>query len=138
MIQEIKKITSSRRELRNFGIVIGLVLLGISLLLFFKDHTTSFKLFAISGTLFVLSGLIIPRLLVPLYWPWMIFAVIIGWVMTRVILTLLFFLVITPIGIVTRLFGLLSINVKWREDKNTYWCVIDRRENERQDLEKQF
>ena len=51
----------------------------------------------------------------------MIFATVLGWIMTRVILSLLFFGVLTPIGIILRLFGKQFIELKWNKTKSTYW-----------------
>ena len=137
MKQELKKITGSRRELRNFGIVMGVVGAGIGLLLFYKDYSAS-TFFFIASSLFTILGFLLPMVLRPLYWPWMVFAVILGWVMTRIILTLLFITIITPIGIITRVLGKLSINPKFREDQQTYWCTIDKKEHEQRDCEKQY
>ena len=45
----------------------------------------------------------------------MIFAAILGWIMTRVILSLVFYLIMTPIGLITRLLGedFLKLKKKW-------------------------
>jgi hypothetical protein len=44
-----------------------------------------------------------------------------GWVMTRVILTLFYFLILTPFGIVMRLLGQPTLDTAWHDGKTTYW-----------------
>src|SRR5262249_19679871 len=52
---------------------------------------------------------------------WMKFAEGLSWVMTRVILSIFFFLIMTPIGLLMRLFGKRPLDVKWKDGKQTYW-----------------
>ena len=68
---------------------------------------------------------------------WMAFAVVFGWVMTRIILSALFFFIITPIGIFTRLIGKDFLFLKHR-DENSYWNKRDRTHEFNQNYEKQF
>ena len=67
----------------------------------------------------------------------MIFAVILGWIMTRVILSLVFYVIMTPISLITRLLGEDFLALK-KNDSDSYWNhrVSDYETN--QDYEKQF
>ena len=85
-------------------ILIGIILFLVSAFLYFYSKDYYQTLFFIASGFFGL-GLIIPISLKPAYLVWMSFAVILGWIMTRVILSSLFYLIITPIGIITRLLG---------------------------------
>ena len=67
----------------------------------------------------------------------MTFAAILGWVMTRVILSLVFYLIITPIGLLTRLLGEDFLALK-KIDSNSYWSYRDSSEELNQNYEKQF
>ena len=67
--------------------------------------------FSIGSILIILGG-IAPLILKPIYKIWMIFAVIISWIMTRIILSVLFFSIITIIGLFTRLLGKDFLNLK--------------------------
>jgi hypothetical protein len=102
--EEIKAITSSRRDLRNFGLVVGAGFLILGTVLLWREKTL-WPYFGGIGLALALGGLLFPVQLTPLQRAWMTLAVIMGWFMTRVILTLLFFLVVTPIGIVARIAG---------------------------------
>ena len=54
----------------------------------------------------------------------MAFSIILGWIMTRIILSLLFYLLITPIGLITRLFGNDYLRLK-ESNSSSYWKVRD-------------
>ena len=76
-------------------------------------------------------------ILKPFYLIWMIFAVILGWVMTRVILSMLFYLILTPIGLITRFLGEDFLSLK-RANSGSYWNNRDAVEELKQDYRKQF
>ena len=104
MFEEIKNIKTSNKDIRSFGITIGIILFIISATLLYYDKS-SYQIIAYMGGGFIALGIIIPILLKPIYILWMTFAVMLGWVMTRVILSLVFYLIMTPIGLITKLLG---------------------------------
>ena len=136
MFEEIKNIKTSNKDIRSFGITIGIILFIISAILFYYDKS-SYEVIAYIGGGFIGLGIIIPTLLKPIYILWMTFAVILGWVMTRVILSLVFYFIITPISFVTRLFGEDFLSLK-RTDSNSYWNKRDSEIEINQNYEKQF
>ena len=136
MIEEIKNISSTKKDLRNFGFTIGSILLVIALILFFKEKDSDFYFFSI-GLAFILSGIVLSFILKPLYKIWMTFAVIIGWIMTRIILAILFFFIITAIGVLARLFGKDFLNLK-PDNRDSFWNMRNRDLELNQDYEKQF
>ena len=135
-MQEIKNIKTGKKDISSFGITFGIILLVISLLLFYYDNET-YKNVAIIAVIFIGFGLIIPILLKPIYIIWMIFAVILGWVMTRFILSIIFYLVMTPIGLITRFLGEDFLALK-KIDSSSYWNQRSSRIEKSQDYEKQF
>ncbi len=137
MIEEIKNIKNEKSDFRKFGITIGVFLLVIAGFLFWKGKD-SFEILLISGLALCLLGLTIPVLLKPIYWIWMVLAVILGWIMTRVILSLLFFVVITPIGVFSRLFGSKFLDLKWDKSKDSYWNTRTVKQQNNEEYERQF
>ncbi len=136
ILEEIKNIKSDKKELKKFGITIGAVLLIISTLLFFYDKPSA--IYFISGCFLVtLLAQIFPKLLFPLQKVWMALAVVLGFIMTRVILSILFYLVITPINITSRLFGKDFLNLKIEKEKKSYWN-LRAEEYDKSSTEKQF
>ena len=120
MLEEIKNIKSEKSDLRKFGITIGILLMIIAGILFWKEKE-SFQIFLTIGAVLCVFSVVIPVILKPIYWIWMIFATILGWIMTRVILSILFYVIITPIGFIPRIFGKQFIELKWNKKNSTYW-----------------
>lgn len=125
--EEIKNIRSTDKELRQFGLAVGGVLsvIGMVLLVFGK---ASFSYPLIPGIALIVLGLLVPKALLPLQKVWMTFGVIMGWCMTRVILSVLYFLVLTPIGIISRAAGKEFLDLKFEKERETYWRRRDPKE----------
>tara|TARA_B100001250_G_scaffold411494_1_gene440282 strand:+ start:3377 stop:3790 length:414 start_codon:yes stop_codon:yes gene_type:complete len=137
MFEEIKKIKTSKKDIRNFGITIGIVLLVIAGLLFYKEKD-SFQIFIyLSGSFFGL-GIIFPVLLRPIYISWMIFSIVLGWFMTKLILSLIFYLVITPIGLILKIIGKDLLELKKQEVNESFWNLRNSEFQQNQNYEKQF
>ncbi len=137
MIEEIKNLKSEKSDLRKFGITIGTVLFIIAGFFFWKEKE-SFQLFLTIGIILFVTGIAIPIILKPVYWAWMVFATILGWFMTRVILSLLFYVIVTPIGLISRLFGKQFLELKWDKSQDSYWNYRESKELERSNYENQF
>ena len=120
LLNEIKSIKGTKPELRKFGLTIGIFLLLIAGFLFWKQRP-SFPFFAYVGGGFALLGLIAPILLKPIYKVWMSFAVVMGFIMTRVILTVLYFGMFTPIALLTKLLGKDLLDERLDKNATTYW-----------------
>ena len=137
MLEEIKNIKSKKSDLRNFGITIGIILLVISVFLFWKEKE-SFQIFLAIGIILFLTSISIPIFLKPVYWIWMIFATILGWIMTRLILSLLFYIIFTSIGLTYRLFGKQFLELRWDKSKDSYWNFKTNEHLQKEKYEKQF
>ena len=137
MIEEIKNIKSEKSDLRKFGIIVGIVLLIIAGFFFLKEKE-SFQLFLTIGIILFVTGIVIPFTLKPIYWVWMVFSTILGWFMTRVILSLLFYVVFTPIGLIARLFGKQFLDLHQNHSQQSYWNMKTVEASNTQNYEKQF
>ena len=137
MLEEIKNIKSEKSDLRMFGITIGVILLIIAGFLFWKEKE-SFQILLTFGVTLCILGIAIPFILKPIYWVWMIFAIILGWFMTRVILSLLFYVVFTSIGLTARLFGKQFLDLRWDKSKESYWNFRTNEHLQKENYEKQF
>ena len=112
--EEIKSIKSEKRDLKKFGITMGVVL-GLLGGLFLGRGSNYYFYFLLLAAVFLSLGLTVPVFLKPIHKIWMTLSVLLGWLMTRVILTVLFYLVITPIGLLLRLFGKDFLNEYFRQ-----------------------
>lgn len=95
-----------RHGLRRFGLVTGAILAGLFGLAFplLAGRPLPVWPWAVAGVL-AAWALAAPGSLKPVYRGWMRVGMAVGWVNTRVLLTLVFFVVVTPMGLVMRLFG---------------------------------
>ena len=137
MFEEIKNIKSEKSDLRNFGVTVGIILLIISGFLFWKEKE-SFQIFLAIGITLFFTAIAIPRVLKPVYRIWMIFAIILGWFMTRLILSLLFYTILTPIGLILRFFGKQFLELGWEKSKESYWNFRTNENLQNENYEKQF
>ena len=137
LINEIKNIKSTRKELKNFGIVMAIAFGLVGIIMFFKGNFLYLHSLVLSGAFLVL-GFFIPKTLLPLQKIWMGIAVVIGFFVSRIILTLLFFLVITPMGLFLKLIGKDILKIKFNHKLNSYWITKETKEFNKEQYEKQF
>jgi hypothetical protein len=135
--EEFKNIKQSKKDLRKFGLTVGGVLLGISILLFYFEKPTAIYFTIIGGFLFI-SGLVIPQILKPLNKIWMGLAIILGFFMSRIIITVLFYIALTPISIIAKLVGKKFMILKFDRSTNTYWEKRTIIQKKQIDYERQF
>ena len=120
LIAEIKKIKSTRKELREFGFVVGGAAIVFALIAFWRKGVWHWPLAACGGALIFL-GLVLPQVLRPLQRVWMAAALVMGWVMSRVILAVLFFLILTPIALWLRSRGKRFLGRGPDPSARSYW-----------------
>lgn len=137
ILDEIKNIKSDKNELKKFGMTMGFLLLLLAGLFFWRGKEHYLLLFCM-GVFFLLFGFIFPVLLKPVHKVWMAIAIIIGYVMTRVILCALFYLVITPMAFFSRLFGKDALELKFDRKTVTYWKPKVREPFDKSKYENQF
>jgi succinate-acetate transporter protein len=137
ILEEIKNIKSEKRDLRNFGITFGVVLGLIGGLLWWKEKDT-YSIFIILSFTFFFFGFVLPALLKPLQKAWMALAVVLGFFMTKVILSILFYVVFTAIGLGLRLFGKQFLDLKIDGSEKSYWKCRERESFDKSKYEKQF
>jgi Saxitoxin biosynthesis operon protein SxtJ len=93
------------KALRSFGLIVGGIF-GVIGLWPLVVRSASPRLWALAlGILLVGPALVAPRVLAPAHRLWMGLAELLGWINTRIVLSIVFFAVITPMGAVMRLLG---------------------------------
>jgi hypothetical protein len=137
MIDEIRSIKSGRRELRKFGVTVGIALAVFGGIFLWRGKDFYPYVFYIAAG-FLFFGLVLPVVLWPIQKAWMTLALLLGWLMTRVILTVLFYVIVTPIGLLARLFGKDFLDRKFSGQSESYWIPKDLDEKAEKDYESQF
>lgn len=115
-----KKKSEYRKSLEFAAILagLGLVMGGLA---WWRGHHQRAAVFAGVGVGALLVALAVRPLWLRFFALWMKLAEGMGWVMTRVILGIFFFLVLTPFGVIMRLFGQTTLDTKWHDGKGSYW-----------------
>ena len=118
---------------RNFGIVFSIVFLIISLWPLLSQNDIRIWSLIISG-IFLVLGLINSKLLLPLNKIWFKFGILLGNFIAPIVMGIVYFMVVTPTGLIMRLLGKDLLNLK-KNNKDTYWIEKD---NSNNDLKNQF
>ena len=120
---------------RKFGLTVGIAFLALAALLHFWRHReTAAAVMGAVGALLVLAALFVPTRLGPLERAWMGLAKLISKVTTPVFMAVVFFVVVTPIGLLMHLFGRRAL--VHRERDGGFWAPPA--SGGRSDLERQF
>lgn len=135
--EEFKNIKSGRNELKQFGLVIGGILLVIGSYRCWKIHP-DYYYFLIAGMMIILAGLIFPVILKPFQKVWMALALVLGWFMSRLVITIVFYLILTPVSLIAKIAGKKFLELKSSKSQNSYWNYRQSAAIAKIDLEKQF
>lgn len=135
--EELKLIDNSDNAVKKTGLTVGVVLLIISMLLWYLDKLT-FIYFSTIGGLFVILAVIAIPVLRPFHKLWMMLALLMGFVMSRVILTILYYFVLTPIGLIAKLIGKKFMPLTYDKNAITYWEKRENTVKQKIDYERQF
>ena len=104
---------------RSFGIVFFVVFLLIALYPLINGEELRIWSLIIS-IIFLILGLLNSKILTPLNKIWFKFGIILGKIVSPLIMGIIFFLVVTPIGLLMRLLGKDVLNLKYNKSKS-YW-----------------
>ena len=104
---------------RSFGIVFFVVFLLIALYPLTYDGEIRLWSLIISA-IFLILGLLDSKILAPLNKIWFKFGILLGKIVSPLIMGIIFFLVVTPIGLIMRLLGKDVLNLKYNKNKS-YW-----------------
>ena len=118
---------------RNFGIVFSVVFLLIALWPLLKQNDVRIWSLIIS-IIFLILGLLNSSILLPLNKLWFKFGILLGSIVAPIVMGIVYFLVVTPTGLIMRMLRKDLLNLK-KNNKNTYWIDKD---NSNSNLKNQF
>ena len=107
---------------RKFGLTLGSIFAALALLLYWRHRLhAAFFISAFAAPPLLLLALVAPRALVPVERGWRALAHALGWVNTRVLLAVVYFLVFAPIALVLRIAGKDPLERRRDPGRATYW-----------------
>ena len=111
----------NKKYLRKFGLG-GFVITGLLGTLFFlKGKTIPNYIFWGLSSYSLLFALVFPKGLLPFYKIMTLFGLVLGWINTRIILSVMFYLVFTPIAVFFRIIGRDGLRLKKDKNAKSYW-----------------
>ena len=117
------RIKEDPREWRKFVLVLGCFISLITYLLYRRGIVSQLflnNLFIFAGVL-VITGFLFPRSVRPIYRGAMTFSHFMGQIMGKVILTIFFYFILTPLGLLLRMTGKDLLNLKSSSNVSSYW-----------------
>ena len=111
------------KQLRSFGLLVGTIFAVIGLWPAIW-RSQEFRLWAlILAGLLIIPALAFPRSLRRVYQAWMAIGTALGWINTRIILSVVFYGLMVPMGLLMRLRGKDPMRRRWQPDAETYRVV---------------
>lgn len=117
---------NDKKEWRKFSFGLSGILFVIALIQFLLGKKLSLYFFGAS--VFILFvGIAVPVLIKPIFIIFSYIGFVLNWFMTRLILTILFYLVFTPTRFIAKLFGREFLSLKFDRTPETYWVSKEKR-----------
>ncbi len=124
ILEEFKKLETSDKKIKEFGLFVGLIFSGIAGLLLWKNK--EIYIFFLGLGLFLIGGaFFFKSILRPIYKIWMGFALVIGFFMSKIILGALYFFVMTPISFIAKITKTKFLKQEMNSSTETYWNKRD-------------
>jgi hypothetical protein len=116
----------SQSSNKSFGLLFFVVFLILALWPL-KNGSNINLYFIIASTIFLILGLINSKLLSPLNKSWIKLGEILGMIIAPIVMALVYFVILTPVSFIVRIFGKDLLGLKFLKEKETYW--IKRKKN---------
>ena len=110
----------SQSSNRSFGLLFFIVFIVVGLWPAIKGETANIYLILIS-LFFLIFGLINSKILSPFNKAWVKFGEILGLIIAPIIMALVYFIILTPISLILRMFGKDLLGLKFMKKQDTYW-----------------
>ena len=119
---------------RSFGIVFSIFFVLVNTYFYYKDGSFSLIIFLISFV-FLILGLINSKILTPLNFLWFKFGILLSKIISPIIMSFIFFIVVTPLAILTKIFKKYFLNLDKKKNlkKNSYWIDKEKYKNSMKD-----
>ena len=110
----------SQSSNKSFGLLFFVVFLIIGLWPLKNGENLNFY-FITTSIIFLILGLINSKLLTPLNKSWIKLGEILGIIIAPIVMALVYFVILTPVSLIVRMFGKDLLNLKFLKEKDTYW-----------------
>lgn len=108
------------KQERQFGLLFSSVIAAVCAYAYYRGSNNISAWLIVSLTIAAVS-LIVPKLLIYPLRIWLKIGHVLSWINTRILLGLVFFIILLPIGLIMRLFGHDPLRLKSKKGVKTYW-----------------
>ena len=122
---------------RSFGLLFTVVSAIVAAFPLFRGGEVRFWA-VVAAVLFLAASFLYPKLLNPLNRIWMWFGELLHKIMTPLIMSVLFFVTVTPIGLMMRLFGKNPLRLGFDDRAESYWIEREQDSPTPKSMERQF
>lgn len=133
-----KKSFITKKQLITFGIVFSIFLGIIGYINFRKDNELTYHLLWGVAILNFVTTVTYPEAIKPIYRAALFIAHILGWINSRLLLGLIFYLLFTPISLLMKIFGKDLLDRKIDKNAPTYWKMREKTGFDKDRYLKQF
>ena len=123
-----------RSSNRSFGVLFFVVFLVVGFWPMLNNETPNYYLILFS-LIFLILGLVNSKILSPLNLGWIKLGEILGKIIAPIVMAIVYFLILTPISLLVRLFGKDLIGIKFSNNIKSYWI---KRKKHLGTMDKQF
>jgi len=127
----------TREQARKTALVVAVVLILIAAFGWYRGRLMLAYITGAAGLILILAGLFMPLLAKFFHVWWMRLAFALGYVNSRILLTLIYFLVFMPYGFVSRLFGRDPLG-RGGAKTESYWIPRERARQAKEQFERMF
>jgi hypothetical protein len=132
------KINFEIKQIRKFGIALGGVLIIFALWNFYKQRDIWGIILSICSMTSTFLALFFHDAIRPIYFVFMKLAFLLGWINTKIILSIIFYIIISPIGLFMKMYGRDKLEKKIDLDKKSYWNQRKNSKFDNASYEKQY
>ncbi len=137
MIEKNNKAHVTNAQARKTTLIVAAVLLAIAAWNIYRGRMNIVAVFGVTGGALLLTGLLLPALARRFHVFWMSVAAVLGYVNSRILLSLMYYLIFTPYGIISRLFGRDPLNRRAAR-RDSYWTQRKTTRQKREQFERLF
>jgi hypothetical protein len=124
----------TRGEGRRFALTVGGAFLALAAILAWRDHRPIATVFVSMAGLLIAAGVVIPDRLGPIQSGWMMFAHAISRVTNPIVMGVVYFLILTPVGLIRRIVS--GPRLSRARGQESCWAQVDG--NRSGDMRRQF
>jgi len=135
MQKDLKNVTN--REARKTTFVVAAVLTAAAALFWYRGRMTAAAMAVGIAVVLSLIGILIPPVAKVFHRLWYRLAFALGWVNSRILLTIIYFLIFVPYGVISRLAGRDPLNIR-SGAKESYWHKREKTRQSREQFERLF